>query len=74
MVYSTHRAHTSCTCDLVKAFVYLPMAVGILYFLHTLWLVVRRARAADLASCVHVLAQASHRWKARYYTLLLVLE
>ena len=64
-----HHAHTSCTCDLVKAFVYLPMAVGILYFLHTLWLVVRRARAADLASCVHVLAQASHRWKARHYTL-----
>ena len=45
------------------------MAVGILYFLHTLWLVVRRARAADLASCVHVLAQASHRWKARHHTL-----
>ena len=58
-----------CPCNLIKALVYLPMAVGILYFLHTLWLVVRRARAADLASCVHVLAQASHRWKARHYTL-----
>ena len=47
----------------VKAVVYVPALLGLLYLLHTIHAVLKKARAAGLGSCAHVLAQMSHRWK-----------